>query len=87
MTDFNPDGAAIKVYEMILSMAGVKPDDVAAIVSTGVGREGVKLAQANITESGSAVRGIRFVNQAINTVIDLGAEGNRRSLKPDGKGR
>jgi predicted CoA-substrate-specific enzyme activase len=86
LTDFEPDKAAKKVYKILLDATGMKPDDVAAVVSTGVGREGVKFVNANLTEAGSACRGIRNVNPNVNTVIDLGAEGSRAiSLKPDGK--
>lgn len=86
LTDFDADAAAMKVYVKILAATGINKDDVAAVASTGVGREAVKLAKANITESGSAARGVRFVNPNANTIIDLGSEGSRAiSLKPDGK--
>lgn len=86
LTDFEPNEASMKVYAMILRAAGIKSDDVATVASTGVGRDDIKLAQANLTESGSAARGIRFVNPNVNTIIDLGSEGSRAiSLKPDGK--
>jgi benzoyl-CoA reductase subunit D len=86
LTDFEPNKAAMQVYKMILDAVGIKPEDVTAVTSTGIGREGVNFAKANLTEAGSAVRGIRFVNSRVNTVIDLGAEGSRAvALKPDGK--
>ncbi|HML31836.1 acyl-CoA dehydratase activase [Sporomusa sphaeroides] len=85
LTDFDANEAAVKVYETVLADAGVQTDEVAAVVSTGVGRNGVKFAKDNISEISSAARGTRFVNPNANTIIDLGAEGSRVIiLKPDG---
>ncbi|WP_094607523.1 2-hydroxyisocaproyl-CoA dehydratase activator [Sporomusa silvacetica DSM 10669] len=86
LTDFDANEAAAKVYKTVLAAARVKTDEVAALVSTGVGRNGVKFAKDNISEISSAARGVRFVNPNANTIIDLGAEGSRAiKLKPDGK--
>lgn len=86
LTDFDTNGSAVKVYETVLAGAGVQTDEVAAVVATGVGRNGVKFAKDNISEISSAARGIRFVKPDVNTIIDLGAEGSRVIiLKPDGK--
>jgi len=86
LTGFNPDEAAVKAYELVLSEAGVNSRELAAVAATGAGRNMVEFAENKVNETSSAARGIRHVNASINTVIDMGSEGCRAiRLRPDGK--
>lgn len=84
LSGFNVDEAASKAYDMALQAAGIKPEEVAAIAATGIGRDEVKFANDKITEVGSASRGARFVIPTANTIIDLGAEEGRAVMLTEG---
>lgn len=86
LTEFDASQAAMKVYDMVLTDAGVHRDEVAAVATTGAGRSTVEFAKGSVNEVGSAVRGARFIYPNTSLVIDLGAEGCRAiRLNTDGK--
>ena len=86
LTGFEANETAIEVYTKALEQVGLKANDVAAVVSTGLGRNEIKFAKENISEVGSAARGARFVAPTVNTIIDLGAEeGRALKLTTEGK--
>ncbi len=86
LTGFDANESASRALKDSLATAGLEEEEVAAVVSTGVGRNEVKFAKESITEVGSAVRGAKFLMPTVNTVIDLGAEEGRAiKLTPDGK--
>ncbi|WP_303872083.1 acyl-CoA dehydratase activase [Acetobacterium wieringae] len=85
-TEFDGKIAAEKVYTKVLKNAGVRKEDVHAIVTTGAGRDMVDFSNTSINEVSSAAKGSRFINADVNLVIDLGAEGCRAmQLNRDGK--
>lgn len=77
VTAFDADLAARKVYEQILSDAGITNEQVDKLVITGVGREIVKWGIAEINEVGAAARGARFIDPKCETIIDMGADSCR----------
>ncbi|MGI5979080.1 MAG: acyl-CoA dehydratase activase [Oscillospiraceae bacterium] len=76
-TEFDADLAAQKVYEKILSDAGIKKEDVNRLVITGVGRDIIHWGDEQINEVGAAARGTKFVAPETDTVIDMGADSCR----------
>ncbi len=76
-TEFDADLAAQRAYEMALSDAGIKKEDVECVIITGVGRDIIKWGDGDINEVGAAVRGARFAIPESDTVIDMGADSCR----------
>lgn len=76
-TEFDADLAAQKVYDKILSGAGVKKEDVNRLVITGVGREIIHWGDDQINEVGAAARGVKLVAPDTDTIIDMGADSCR----------
>jgi benzoyl-CoA reductase subunit D len=76
-TEFDADLAAQRVYDEILSKAGLGKEDVDKLIITGVGREIVTWGDGEINEVGAAARGARFAVPATDTIIDMGADSCR----------
>ena len=76
-TEFDADLAAQKVYEEILSKAGLKKEDVNKVVITGVGRDIIKWGDDDVNEVGAAARGAKFAIPETDTIIDMGADSCR----------
>jgi len=84
-TEFDVVDAANLVLAKLLALCEIKRTAVSAIVSTGVGRSMVALADSNTNELISAAKGASFVSPGCGMVIDLGAEASRViRLKQDG---
>jgi benzoyl-CoA reductase subunit D len=76
-TEFDADLAAQKALEKALEQAGIKREDVARLIITGVGREIVKWGDGEVNEVGAAARGARLALPETDTVIDMGADSCR----------
>ncbi len=76
-TAFDADLAAQKALETALNEAGIKREEVARLIITGVGREIVKWGDGEINEVGAAARGARYALPETDTVIDMGADSCR----------
>lgn len=76
-TEFDADMAAQKVYEEILSKAGLKKEDVNKVVITGVGRDIINWGDDSVNEVGAAARGAKHALPETDTVIDMGADSCR----------
>jgi (R)-2-hydroxyacyl-CoA dehydratese activating ATPase len=85
-TGYNAEAAGMKVYEELLSEAGLDPAAVSKIVSTGYGRNSVKFADKTFTEIMAHAAGAHFLNPAIRTVIDIGGQ-DSKAVALDEKGK
>ncbi len=85
-TGYNAEAAGMKVYEELLSDAGLDPSAVSKIVSTGYGRNSVKFADKTFTEIMAHAAGAHFLNPAIRTVIDIGGQ-DSKAVALDEKGK
>jgi (R)-2-hydroxyacyl-CoA dehydratese activating ATPase len=83
-TDFQ--AASMEVWEECLKQAGLKPDDVAAVVSTGYGRKSVPFAAESLTEISCHGRGCVHYFPGPLTVVDIGGQDNK-IIKLDASGR
>jgi len=85
-TGYNAEAAGMKVYEELLSEAGLDKSAVSKIVSTGYGRNSVKFADKTFTEIMAHAAGAHFLNPAIRTVIDIGGQ-DSKAVALDEKGK
>jgi predicted CoA-substrate-specific enzyme activase len=72
-----PRQAAEAVLRAALSEINLTPDAIGACVATGFGRKAVSFATADVPETLCLGRGIRRLNPAIRTVIDVGGQSIR----------
>ncbi|GAB4268225.1 MAG: acyl-CoA dehydratase activase [Deferrisomatales bacterium] len=64
-------------FERILERAGLRSEDVAAVVATGVGAGRIDFARERTGEVICTARGIAAVAPEVRTVIDVGAQSTR----------
>ena len=76
-TGSSSKNAAKKAYEDALNEAGLKNDDIKAIVATGYGRINIPFADKNITEISCHARGAISVFPDLKTVIDIGGQDSK----------
>lgn len=74
-TDFQ--AASQSAWFEALKQAGIKPDQVLQVVSTGYGRKSVPFASRNITEITCHGRGVLHYYPGPVTVIDIGGQDNK----------
>jgi predicted CoA-substrate-specific enzyme activase len=77
--------SAKNALEKVLLKAEVQESDIAAIVSTGYGRENIGLKNASITEISCHAKGGFFLNPGIRTIIDIGGQ-DCKVIRLDEKG-
>lgn len=85
-TGYNAEKAGRRVYEEILSELNIEPQAVNAIVSTGYGRNSLKIAHKAITEITCHAAGAYYLNPAIRTIIDIGGQ-DSKSIVIDENGK
>ena len=65
------------LYDQVLQKAGISPDEVNSVTSTGSGRKVVDFATKSITDVTAAAKGATSLYPEVHTVIDVGAEEGR----------
>lgn len=60
-----------------LSQAGLRREDVVALVATGYGREAIQAGDKAITEITCHARGAHHMNPAVRTIIDIGGQDSK----------
>ena len=65
------------LYDQVLQKAGISPDEVNSVTSTGSGRKVVDFANKSITDVTAAAKGATSLYPEVHTVIDVGAEEGR----------
>jgi predicted CoA-substrate-specific enzyme activase len=73
-TGFKLDEAANRAYHLAMAQAGLSPDGVAYVVSTGYGRTRVTFRDASITDLTAHARGAKFLFPDTRTVLDVGGQ-------------
>ncbi|MBQ9719952.1 MAG: 2-hydroxyacyl-CoA dehydratase [Oscillospiraceae bacterium] len=68
---------AEKALKAALEQAGLTRDDLAAVVTTGYGRETVGLSDASVTEITCHAKGAHFLYPNTRTVIDIGGQDSK----------
>jgi len=76
---------ATDVYESVLEMAGITPDKIDRIISTGYGRFNFEGAHRQVSEVTCHAKGIRYLVPTARTIIDIGGQDAKAlSLAPNG---
>ena len=83
-TDF--EAASVEARDQALRIAGLKPEQVTAVVSTGYGRRSVPFSSASLTEISCHARGCLHFFPGPITVIDIGGQDNK-VIKLDSRGQ
>lgn len=86
LTGLEQTEAVETVLADALSKAGIKREDLKAIVTTGVGRKSIPFATHDVTEIAADAKGAIFLYPTARTVIDVGAE-ESRAIKVDANGK
>jgi predicted CoA-substrate-specific enzyme activase len=66
-----------KVWQSALDMAGIDRKDVSSIIATGIGKTSAPFAGAEIVEPLADAKAAYFINSAVTTVVDAGADQTR----------
>ncbi len=77
MTGYNTRKAGEKVLEAVIKESGVDRSAVAAIISTGYGRNSVVVADKTVTEITCHAMGAHHLNPAARSVIDIGGQDSK----------
>lgn len=83
---FDPQAAAEQAYHAALEQAQIGAEQVAFVMSTGVGRKSVSFAQDSVTEVSADARAMRQLAPEVKTILDVGAE-EGRSIRCTDDGR
>ena len=86
LTGLEQSEAVEKVLADAVSKAGIKREDLKAIVTTGVGRKAIPFATSDVTEIAASAKGAIFLYPTARTVLDVGAE-ESRAIKVDANGK
>jgi len=70
----DPATAAEKAFDQALGAAGVARNVVTRVLATGTGKKEPAFSDDVVTEVGAVARGMHFLEPAVRTVIDVGAE-------------
>ena len=85
-TGFNLAGAATQAYQAVLAEAGLEPEAVSYVASTGYGRYVVPFRDIQITELTCHGRGTVFLFPEVRTVLDVGGQ-TVKAMRVDERGR
>ncbi|HUT55995.1 MAG TPA: acyl-CoA dehydratase activase [bacterium] len=85
-TGANSIAASERTLEEALTAAGIGRSDLAAVVSTGYGRERVPYATDKVTEISCHARGAVSLFPGTRTVIDIGGQ-DSKAIRVDERGR
>lgn len=77
--------SAQRAYDIALEKAGLTPDDIANVVSTGYGRVSIPFADKQITEITCHGKGAFYFDEDIRTIIDIGGQ-DSKVIRLDDKG-
>ena len=76
-TGYNAQGAGAKIYEAILTEAGLGAAAVDKIISTGYGRNSINFAHKTVTEITCHAAGAHYLNPAVRSIIDIGGQDSK----------
>ena len=73
-TGFMLDRVARKVFDECLEEAGIREQDCAYVISTGIGRHRVDFKNLAVTDLSSSARGAQYFFPGTRTVLDIGGQ-------------
>lgn len=73
----DPEKAAYRALEEVLSKAGLKRDQVACMVATGYGRVALDFVDKTVTELTCHARGVHYLCPTARTIIDIGGQDSK----------
>jgi len=76
-TGYSPERAAADIFAALLAETGIERASVAAVVSTGYGRNAVRFADRALTEIICHAAGAYFQDPSVRTVIDIGGQDSK----------
>jgi len=82
-TGYNVETASRKVFDEVLAEAGLPPEAVEKIISTGYGRKSVSIAHESLTEILCHAAGAYYQNPEIRFIIDIGGQDSKAILLDD----
>ncbi len=85
-TGYNAEKAGTRIYGEILEQLNIEKGNVDKIVSTGYGRNSVKIADSTITEITCHAAGAHYLNPGIRSIIDIGGQ-DSKAIVIDENGR
>lgn len=85
MTGVNIVSATKKVYQAVLSKAGVREDEVSYIVGTGYGRYKITFGNTQVTEISCHARGAHYLFPNTRTVLDMGGQ-DTKAIRVNARG-
>jgi predicted CoA-substrate-specific enzyme activase len=77
LTGYNSRQAGENVFETIIKELGIAASAVDKIISTGYGRNSVKMADKAVTEITCHAAGAHYLNPAVRAVIDIGGQDSK----------
>lgn len=86
LSGFEAKENTIKLFDQVLSDAGISMNQIDSITSTGSGRKDVEFATNSVTDVTAAVKGAHSMYPNVRTVIDIGAE-EGRGIRCDERGK
>lgn len=69
--------SARRAFDAVLDKAGLSPDDLSLVVSTGYGRVSVDFADIDVTEISCHGKGAWYFNQNVRTILDIGGQDSK----------
>jgi predicted CoA-substrate-specific enzyme activase len=84
-TGGNAPETAQKLFQALLAIGGVSPEEVQSIVATGYGRISVPFATKTVTEITCHARGIFHFLPQVQTLIDIGGQDSKAICLGKGK--
>ncbi|MEK3903810.1 MULTISPECIES: acyl-CoA dehydratase activase [unclassified Paenibacillus] len=76
-TGGNNRQSAEMTYQNVIEKAGLTPDDIDLVVTTGYGRENVPFSNKNYSEITCHAKGMYFLNPEIRTILDIGGQDSK----------
>jgi len=77
LTGYNARQAGEQVFETIVNDLGIEASSIDKIISTGYGRNSVKIADKAVTEITCHAMGAHHLNPAVRSVIDIGGQDSK----------
>jgi (R)-2-hydroxyacyl-CoA dehydratese activating ATPase len=85
-TGYNSNLSGKRLFDQVLSDAGLKHADISKIVATGYGRNSVDFADKAVTEIICHATGAHFLNPHVRSVVDIGGQ-DSKAIVLDGYGK
>ena len=77
--------SAEDAYRQVVEKAGVRPEDVNLLISTGYGRVNLDFADRDLTEISCHGRGANYFNPEVRTILDIGGQ-DSKAIRIDQEG-